>query len=138
MRGFDAGCRESPELEHGDDIVVHELHRNRTAFDAGKLLGAGRNVLLRLHNGNLIVTALGLNGNDIVTAARVDPDVEFVDFDLADPFGSGPEMILERIRCNAEEDVDETIVSDDGEKSLLVVECVRTDQFRRRVRHFDR
>src|SRR5258705_5859656 len=95
-------------------------------------------ILLRLHDGDLVRSALGLDRYCVMAAVAVDPEIELVDLDLADALHGRTEMILKAVRRQAEENVDQPIVPNDGEQRLLVVQCICSDDFGRPVRNPNR
>src|SRR5258705_11843219 len=103
------------QFEHGDFVVFHELCRNRPGSQTGKALMAPSEILLRLHDGDLVRSALGLDRYCVMAAVAVDPEIELVDLDLADALHGRTEMILKAVRRQAEENVDQPIVPNDGE-----------------------
>ena len=74
------------EFEERDRSVFHEPRGDRPAAHAGELLLGEADVPHRLSDPDPVLAALGLDGDDIVAAALVDPDVQLVDLYLADPF----------------------------------------------------
>ena len=81
MHPFDIVSFKS-EFENGDQVVRHELRRYWSANEARELLGAARNVLLRLHRAETVGAAFRLDGNNELCTAVIDADVDFVDLDL--------------------------------------------------------
>src|SRR5436853_2417318 len=94
-------------LEHGDHIVRHELRRHGAADEVGELLRTTGDVLARLYEGQLIFSTFGLHRNYEVSPASVDTYVHLVDLYLPQIFYSGSQMILQRVRSDAEKDVDQ-------------------------------
>lgn len=125
------------QLEHSDDMVVHELSRDGAATKSGKTLFHETYVLCGLHYSDLILPALRLDRNHVVATAFVKADVELVYFDLPDPFDRGAKVVLEAIGREAEESIDQPVVPDNGKQRLFVVEGVGSDQFWRGVRNGD-
>jgi len=74
------------QLEKGNDSLVHKLRSDRAAAHVWELLGAESNILACLHSADLVFSVFGLNGNDIVAAILVEPDIEIIDLDLTTPF----------------------------------------------------
>ena len=59
-----------------------------------------------------------------MTAVLVDPDIELVDFDLADTLDGRAQMILQRIGRDTEENIEQPVVTDDRQKRLFVVQRI--------------
>lgn len=83
------------ELEKRDHVVGHELRSNRTAHEGGILLRTECHVLHDLHDANLVITSLRLNGDDVVGTTLVNSDIQLVSLDLADSLDGGAEVVLE-------------------------------------------
>ncbi len=125
------------QLEQRDDIVVQELGGDGPATHAGELLLGEADILGRLHDPDLVLFALRLDGDHVMAAELVDADVEFVDLDLSQVLDRRPQMVLQAVGRKAEKRVDQAIVTDHREQGLLVIEFVRPDQLRRCVRYVD-
>jgi hypothetical protein len=72
------------EFEHCDALIGHELRGNCAASHLWIPLGAPSNILLCLNDTNLIASTLCLHGDDVMAAMAINPEIKFVDFDLAD------------------------------------------------------
>lgn len=70
------------QLEHGNQIGSNELRRDGSTVKIWELLLTACYILLCLHNGELIRTALRLDWQNILSAPFVDTNVNFVDFNL--------------------------------------------------------
>jgi len=121
------------QFENCNNMVIHELGGDGTAAQPRELLLDEADILSGLDNADLILAALGLNRDHIVASALVDPDVEFVDLDLADPLDRRPKMVLQAVGRQPEEGVDQAVIPDDGEKRLFVVQGISPDDFGGRV-----
>lgn len=115
------------EFEQSDFPVFHELRCDCPTAHTAKLLLYVADVLNNLYNTYPVLSHLGLNGDNVMTAALVEPDIEFIDLDLPDTVNGRPEMVLEAIGREAKERVDQTVVTDDCQQSLLVIERVLPD-----------
>lgn len=125
------------EFEHGYSVLGHELCGNGAAYQIGKFRLAVGDILVGLDYAVLVRAALGLNGDDELTAVAVYAHVHFVDFDLADALEVGAQVVLQRVGGDAEKDVDQPVVAHLGEQGLLVAQGVGGDDLGCRVRHFD-
>lgn len=94
-----------------------------------------RHVLLDLHDVQRVASALGLDRDYVLAAPRVDSDVELVGLHLADVGHRRPEVVLERVARDAQEDVDEPVVAHSGQQGLLVSEGVHRNDARCGIRH---
>ncbi|MNZ79476.1 hypothetical protein D3C78_980800 [compost metagenome] len=103
------------ELEHGDAVVAHELRGYGATDQVGELCLAVGDVLVGLDDAVLIRAAFCLDGDDELAAVAVDADVDLIDFELADALEVGSQVVLQRIRSDAEEDVDQPVVAHLGE-----------------------
>ena len=110
------------ELEKGNGAARHELRGDRSTSQAGKSFFHPANILGRLHDSDLILTTLRLNGNHVVTAMPVETDVQFVNLDLTDPLDRRAQVILQAIGGQPQKRIDEAIVADDGQQRLFVVQ----------------
>ena len=88
-----------------DRFLVEFLCRNNEA-----------NVLARLDDADLILPTLRLHGDHIVATALIEPDIEFVDLDLPNPFDGRAKMVLKAVGRKAEKGVDQPVVAHDGQK----------------------
>src|SRR5262249_9211545 len=70
------------ELEKGDDVIGHELRRNRSASQKRILFTAPRHVLRRLYNTDLVHSAFGLNRQNEVLTLAINAYINLVDLDL--------------------------------------------------------
>ena len=96
-------------------------------------LGATGNILTRLSGGQLVGPTFRLNGNHELLSVLIDADIDLVDFDLTEPFHRSSHVVLQRIRGDAQEDVNQTVVPDPGEKGLFVAKSVGADDLRSTV-----
>ncbi len=80
------------KLEKRDQVITHELRRDIATNQGRKLLRATLTVLLGLNDRELVLPSLGLNGNHVLAAVAVDPNVNFIDFDLTDASDRGAQM----------------------------------------------
>ncbi len=85
------------QLKQSNDILSHELGCYCAATDTGKILFDKSYILRCLHNTNLILATLGLNGNNVVTASFIDTNVELIDFDLANVLHCSAKMVLKAV-----------------------------------------
>lgn len=123
------------ELEECDQVIPYELRSKRSTDERWELLPTNGDVLFDLDSADLVASALGLDGYYVVRAALVHPDVDLIRLYLADACGCRSEVVLERIACDAEEDIDESIVADAGENGLLVAERILGNYSWGRIRH---
>src|SRR5690606_2615051 len=122
------------ELEQSYYPIGHELRCDRAAAHSGKLLLGETYILCGLNDPDLSLSAFRLNRNDIVTSVLVETDIEFVDLNLPNSFHRGSQVILEAIRGQSEESVDQSVVADNGEECLFVIQRIRANNFRSCVR----
>src|SRR5690606_12695171 len=126
------------ELEDRYDVVLHELRGDRAADEGRVLLLAAQDVLLGLHDADLVRPAFRLYGDDVLAAAPIDADIDLVDFDLPHVAHGRAQVVLERVGRDPEEDIDQPVVADLRKERLLVRDRVRADDLGRRVRDLDR
>ena len=93
-------------LEHCDQVAFGELGEDGTANQVGKSVAAPKEILLRLFHGQLVAASFSLNGQYELPPDAVDRDVYLVYLDLADILDGSPEVVLERIGGDAQEDVE--------------------------------
>ena len=122
------------ELHERDDILLHKLRAYRAANQVWQFSGAKGDVLLDLHTAEFIAASLGLYRDDIVGAALVDSHVNFVGFDLSHFLYGSPEVVLQRVAGNPQENIDQTVVANPSQQRLLVAERIFRDYTRCRVR----
>ena len=121
------------QFEQRDNVVLHELGGDGPAAHAGEALFGEPDVLCGLNDADAVPPALRLDGNDMVAAVPVEPDIEFVDLDLPHALDGRAKMVLQAVGGQPEKGVDQAVVANDGEERLFVVERIGPDQFRRRV-----
>ena len=126
------------QFEHGNFSFRHELDGYRTAKKVWKTFLTPSDVLNRLDDAMLVVTAFCLHRNDELAPVFVDSHIDLVDFNLPDVGDFRPKMVLERIGSNSEKQVDQTIVADFGKKCLFVTKGVTTNDFWCRIRNLYR
>lgn len=97
------------KLEERDDAARHELRPDRPAVESGKVLSAQSEILLDLHHAHPVLSPLGLHREHVMRAVAVEADIDFVGFDLPEPFDPAPEMTLQRVSRQAGEDIDEAV-----------------------------
>ena len=85
------------QLEECDDAVIHKLGRNGATLHPGEFLLDKFYVLSGLNNSYLILSTLSLDGDNVVTTARVEPDIKLVDLDLSDAFHGCSEVVLQAV-----------------------------------------
>jgi len=85
------------KLHEGDDAAGHELGGDGAADEAGESRCAHGEVLFDLDNALAVPTGLGLNGEDVVDAAAVEADVDFIGFHLPGFRRGGAQMALQRV-----------------------------------------
>ena len=59
----------------------------------------------------MVTAAFRLDRQNILAALPVDTDIDFVDFNLTDPFDRGTQMVLKRKTQDAEKDIDQSIIA---------------------------
>ena len=123
------------EFEKGDLVARYELRRYRAATQSRVFFSAAAYVLRRLHDRYLIVSALGLNRNHEVTTVLVHPYIKLVYFNLTYAFDRSPEVVLQRISREAQEDIDEAVITDLGQQGLFIVEGVGGNNFGGAIRN---
>ncbi len=89
------------KLEQGDNVICHELSGDRTTRQTRKLLTATSDILCCLNRSESIVPALCLNRDDKLLAVSVDPNVDFINFNLPDVRDGSSKMALERVGGDA-------------------------------------
>ena len=99
------------KFEQGDHIVLHDLRRDRSTGQVGKLLRATGYVLQRLNCAEATRSSLCLDRNDELPAGSAHPDVKLVDLNLAHILHRGAQMILQRVSDYAEKDVYQPVVA---------------------------
>jgi len=82
------------KFKHSDQIVRHELSRNRATREIRESCRAKGDILFCLNGGELVFSAFRLDGDYVLSALPIDPCVNFIDLDLADCFHGRPQMIL--------------------------------------------
>ncbi len=82
------------EFEKSNDLVVHELHRDRSTTHVREFLCAESNILPSLHDANLIFAALRLNGNSVVAAVFIETNVHLVNLNLPDAFDRRAKVVF--------------------------------------------
>ena len=82
------------KFEKRDQIIPYELRSNRSAYQGREFLHAKRHVLFDLYPVQAIVSALGLDGNNVVRASSVYLHVYLINFYLADSFDARSQMAL--------------------------------------------
>ena len=125
------------ELEQHDGVGREKLRGDRAATHVREFLPREFHVLIDLDEADLVRASLGLDGDDVMAPMTIQTYIQFVDLDLSEVVDGRPKMVLETVGRDAEEYVDQTVVSDDRQKRLFVVQGVHPDQFRRRVRDVD-
>ena len=121
------------QFKERDDLGLHKLGGNRPAAYVWELLFNKSYILARLHHTDLIFPAFCLHGNHIVTTALIDPDIELVDLNLPHAFHSCAKMVLKAVGRETQESVDQSILAQDGQQRLFVVECIGPDQLRHSI-----
>ena len=83
------------QFKQRDLVTGDELSRDGAASEVRVLLRAPRRVLSRLHGGNLVLSTLGLDRDDVVATVLVQPDVQLIDLDLANALDAGSQVVLQ-------------------------------------------
>jgi hypothetical protein len=91
------------QFKQRDYAVFGELRRDCPALHAWKLLFGVPNILRSLDHAYLVLPTFGLHGNDVMTTALVDADVEFIDFDLSYALYRRAQMVLQTVCGQSEE-----------------------------------
>lgn len=125
------------QLEKCDDPVRQKLRRHGPAAHPRKPVFDETDVLRGLDDADLILSALGLHRDHEMAAEPVEPDVEFVNLDLADVSDSCAKMVLQAVGRETKEGVDQPVVADDGQKRLFIVQCIGADDLWRGVGDID-
>ena len=87
--------RDGGGFEHGDPVVCHELGGDRTTAQCGEFLSTAGDILFGLLPSVLVLSTLCLNGNDILTATSINPDVQLIDLNLPDSLHRSSQMVLQ-------------------------------------------
>ena len=82
-----------------------------------------------MYNSDCVGAAFSLDWDNIVTAVSIQSDVKFVDLNLSNTSDGRSEMVLQAIGREAEKSIDKPVISNDSEKSLLVVERICSNDF---------
>ena len=98
------------EFKEGDAFFGHELRRYGAANQVWKLLSATQDILLRLNYPMLVATSFCLNWNYELPSMTVEADIYLVDLDLPDVLDGGSQVVLEGVRGNTQEHIDQTVV----------------------------
>jgi len=85
------------QFKKRDDLIVHELRRQGTAEKGREFFRAQGNVLFDLNCTEAVTSAFGLNRQDVMATASVQPHVEFIALHLPNAFHRSAKMVLERI-----------------------------------------
>jgi hypothetical protein len=108
------------QFKQRDYAVFGELRRDCPALHAWKLLFGVPNILRSLDHAYLVLPTFGLHGNDVMTTALVDADVEFIDFDLSYALYRRAQMVLQTVCGQSEECVYQPVISDNRQQRLFV------------------
>ena len=85
----------------------------------------------------LVGPSFGLNRNHELPTMPINSDVNFVYFDLPNLLNCCAQVVLQRIRGNAKEYIYQPVLSDFGQKRLLITQRIRTNDFWCRIGHLD-
>src|SRR6266403_3062327 len=112
------------ELKKGDHSCLHKSSCNGSANQQGKFGCADSKVLLYLHNAEFVVTAFGLNREDVMSTLLVHPNVNFISFDLTHLWHGGAKVVLKRIAGDTAENINQPVVSHFCEERLFIIKGV--------------
>ena len=126
------------DLKHCDQVVFGELSEDRPADQVGKSLSTPQEVLFRLNDRQLIASTFCLHRKDELPARAVDGNIYLVHLYLADVLDRRAQVVLKRIRRYAQENIDQSVVSNLRQKRLLVRHGMSRYDFRRGVWNLDR
>src|SRR5690606_23065424 len=121
------------KLEHRNLAARNELCRYRAAYQIRELFLAAGNILLGLLPAVLIFPAFRLYRNDVLPSGPVDANIQFVDFDLPYSPNGCPQVILKRIRGDAEKYIHQPVVPDLRQERLFVTKGIGADDLGSRV-----
>ena len=106
--------------------------------ERGELRGATSQILICLHDRKLIFPALRLNWNHVLDTLPIERNVDFVDLDLTNSLNRSAHVALKWVSRYSEENIDQAVVANLRQQSLLVVERVSADYLWRGIRYLDR
>jgi len=82
------------KFKQNDYTVINELRPDWPANKIRKLMLTNGKILLYLDNAQFVCPAFGLYGNHIMHSLFVQPDVNFIRFNLSHVWNSGAQMVL--------------------------------------------
>jgi hypothetical protein len=91
------------KLEPSDQIVLHGLRGKWTTDEHGKAMRAQGNIVLDLHNSDLVTRAFCLYREDVLRSSAVDADRYLVRLHLAHIRHGRPQVVVQRVAARQRE-----------------------------------
>ena len=126
------------KLEQRDYSVSYELCSEGSANESGEFVRANGKILFNLDHVQLIAAAFGLHWENVMCTLFVESDIEFIDLHLPHPWDGGSQMVLQRVTGHTGKDINQAIVAETRQQSLLVAKRVFRDDAWCRIRNFCR
>jgi hypothetical protein len=100
------------KFEESDQIILDELRRDSTANELRKFFFTAPNILPRLYGREAIRTTFRLDGQNVLPTALIDSDIYFVYLNLSQTGNCRSKMVLKRVPCYTEKNVQKSVVTD--------------------------